>query len=28
MRWAEQVASMREIRSAYSLLVGRPEGRR
>jgi len=28
MRWAEQLASMGEIRSAYSLLVGKPEGRR
>ena len=27
MRWAEQVASMEEIRSAYRLLVGRTEGR-
>ena len=28
MRRADQVASMGESRSAYSLLVGRPEGRR
>jgi len=28
MRWAEQVASMEEIRSAYNLLVERNDGRR
>jgi hypothetical protein len=28
MRWAEHVARMGEGRSAYRILVGRPEGRR
>jgi hypothetical protein len=28
MRWAGQVARMREKRGAYRILVGRPEGRR
>jgi hypothetical protein len=28
MRWAEHVARMRERRSAYKVLVGRPEGKR
>jgi hypothetical protein len=28
MRWAGHVASMREKRGAYRILVGRPEGRR
>jgi hypothetical protein len=27
MRWAEHVARMGEVRSAYNILVGRPEGR-
>jgi hypothetical protein len=28
MRWAEHVARMGEVRGAYIILVGRPEGRR
>jgi hypothetical protein len=28
MRWAGHVAHMGEVRSAYNILVGRPEGRR
>jgi hypothetical protein len=28
MRWAGHVACMGEVRGAYSILVGRPEGRR
>jgi hypothetical protein len=28
MRWAGHVARMGEVRGAYSILVGRPEGRR
>jgi hypothetical protein len=28
MRWAGHVARMREVRGAYNILVGRPEGRR
>jgi hypothetical protein len=28
MRWAGHMASMREVRDAYNILVGRPEGRR
>jgi hypothetical protein len=28
MRWAGNVARMGEVRSAYNILVGRPEGRR
>jgi hypothetical protein len=28
MRWAGHVARMGEVRSAYNILVGRPEGRR
>jgi hypothetical protein len=28
MRWAGQVAHMGEVRGAYNILVGRPEGRR
>jgi hypothetical protein len=28
MRWAEHVACMGEVRGAYNILVGRPEGRR
>jgi hypothetical protein len=28
MRWAGHVACMREVRGAYNILVGRPEGRR
>jgi hypothetical protein len=28
MRWAEHVACMEEVRGAYNILVGRPEGRR
>jgi hypothetical protein len=28
MRWAGRVAHMREVRGAYNILVGRPEGRR
>jgi hypothetical protein len=28
MRWARHVAHMGEVRSAYNILVGRPEGRR
>jgi hypothetical protein len=28
MRWAGHVAHMGEVRGAYSILVGRPEGRR
>jgi hypothetical protein len=28
MRWAEHVARMGEVRGAYNILVGRPEGRR
>jgi hypothetical protein len=28
MRWAGYVASMGEVRGAYNILVGRPEGRR
>jgi len=28
MRWAGFVACMGEMRSAYSILVGRPEGKR
>jgi hypothetical protein len=28
MRWAGYVASMGEKRNAYSILVGKPEGRR
>jgi hypothetical protein len=28
MRWAGHVARMREKRNAYTLLVGKPEGRR
>jgi hypothetical protein len=28
MRWAGHVAHMREVRGAYNILVGRPEGRR
>jgi hypothetical protein len=28
MRWAERVASMREIRGAHSVLVGKPEEKR
>jgi hypothetical protein len=28
MRWAGYVARMGEVRSAYNILVGRPEGRR
>jgi hypothetical protein len=28
MRWAGHVARMREKRSAYRLLVGKPEGKR
>jgi hypothetical protein len=28
MRWAGHVASMGEVRFAYNILVGRPEGRR
>jgi hypothetical protein len=28
MRWAGHVASMGEVRGAYNILVGRPEGRR
>jgi hypothetical protein len=28
MRWARHVARMGEVRGAYSILVGRPEGRR
>jgi hypothetical protein len=27
MRWAEHVARMGEVRGAYNILVGRPEGR-
>jgi hypothetical protein len=27
MRWAGHVAGMGEMRSAYSILVGKPEGR-
>jgi hypothetical protein len=28
MRWAEYVARMGEVRGAYNILVGKPEGRR
>jgi hypothetical protein len=28
MRWAGHVARIREVRGAYNILVGRPEGRR
>jgi hypothetical protein len=28
MRWAGNVARMEEVRGAYNILVGRPEGRR
>jgi hypothetical protein len=28
MRWAGHVARMEEVRDAYNILVGRPEGRR
>jgi hypothetical protein len=28
VRWAGHVARMREVRGAYNILVGRPEGRR
>jgi hypothetical protein len=28
MRWAGQVARIGEVRGAYNILVGRPEGRR
>jgi hypothetical protein len=28
MRWTVHVARMREVRGAYNILVGRPEGRR
>jgi hypothetical protein len=28
MKWAEQVARMREKRNAYRILVGKPEGKR
>jgi hypothetical protein len=28
MRWAEHVALMREMRSEYKILVGKPEGKR
>jgi hypothetical protein len=28
MRWARRMARMGEVRGAYSILVGRPEGRR
>jgi hypothetical protein len=28
MRWAGHVACMGEVRGAYNILVGRPEGRR
>jgi hypothetical protein len=28
MRWAGHVARMRDVRGAYNILVGRPEGRR
>jgi hypothetical protein len=28
MRWTEHVALMGEVRGAYNILVGRPEGRR
>jgi hypothetical protein len=28
MRWAGHVARVREVRGAYNILVGRPEGRR
>jgi hypothetical protein len=28
MRWIGHVALMREVKGAYSILVGRPEGRR
>jgi hypothetical protein len=28
MRWAGHVARMEEVRGAYRILVGRPEGRR
>jgi hypothetical protein len=28
MKWAGHVASMREVRGEYNILVGRPEGRR
>jgi hypothetical protein len=28
MRWAEHVASMREVRGVYRVLVARPEGKR
>jgi hypothetical protein len=28
MRWAGHVARMGEVRGAYNILVGRPEGRR
>jgi hypothetical protein len=28
MRWARHVARMGEVRGAYNILVGRPEGRR
>jgi hypothetical protein len=28
MRWAEHVASMRQVRGAHNILFGRPEGRR
>jgi hypothetical protein len=28
MRWAEQVERMGELRNVYSILVGKPEGRR
>jgi hypothetical protein len=28
MRWAEHVERMGEVRGAYNILVGRPEGRR
>jgi hypothetical protein len=28
MRWAEHVARMGEMRNAYNILVGKPEGKR
>jgi hypothetical protein len=28
MRWAEYVARIRELRNAYKILVGKPEGKR
>jgi hypothetical protein len=28
MRWAEHVGRMRDLRNAYSIFVGKPEGKR